>query len=323
MRPLQLDLSISSPQTEDTVLHNVLLLNMDNLFRCWLYRNVSSNPSLPILPPEIWRRIFHNIFLSAKRLKDKHISVVQIPSTKDGFLCFRRVNYPKRYAAKYSDGQDDVMQFENWLKDAYVTVEDKGWPGILALHEDSEDSEDSEEDSEDSEEDSEKDWGRTPVYAISKDDMDAWRTLVAVEDAADTIGSNSKDGNALINYRSALLYTNIKMPDVLSRLCSGFCKFCRGSRTICPGCTGGYAQNFDAFMGCGVDLACPLCLGYRFCQKDKAVLQDYYWDSMPMEAFLARQKSWDDRLTELGYKLITFEREPEEEEGVDVTAENN
>jgi hypothetical protein len=39
-----------------------------------------------------------------------------------------------------------------------------------------------------------------------------------------------------------------------------------------------------------------------------------------MEVFLARQKSWDDRLTELGYKLITFEREEEE---VDVTAENN
>jgi hypothetical protein len=223
---------------------------------------VSSNPSLPILPPELWRRIFHNIFHSAKRLKDKHISVVQIPSTKDGYLCFSRVNYPECYAAEYSDDQDAVIQFENWLEDAYVAAEDKGWPGILALHEDSEDSE--------------KDWGRTPVYAISKDDMDAWRTLVAVEDAADTISSNSKDRNALINYCSALLYTNIKMSDVFSRLFSGSCRFCQGSRTICPGCTRGRAQRFDAFMGCGVNLACPLCLGYHFCQKDKAVLQEYY-----------------------------------------------
>jgi hypothetical protein len=37
------------------------------------------------------------------------------------------------------------------------------------------------------------------------------------------------------------------------------CLMCGGGGFICPGCTGGLAQKYDAFMGCGVDLACPVC----------------------------------------------------------------
>ena len=54
-------------------------------------------------------------------------------------------------------------------------------------------------------------------------------------------------------------------------------------------------------MGCGVDLACPLCLGLDFMQKDKFLLKTYYYDPMPEEEESARSRQLEQRLSELGY----------------------
>jgi hypothetical protein len=100
---------------------------------------------------------------------------------------------------------------------------------------------------------------------------------------------------------SACLFSNVTVPDVISHMEGGICSFCCGGRLFCPGCTGGRAQEFGVFMGCGVSLACPLCIGIDFSLEHRAFLQEYYWKDPPEE----EGKSMDDRLQqrmeELGY----------------------
>lgn len=97
------------------------------------------------------------------------------------------------------------------------------------------------------------------------------------------------------------LFTAITVPDVISWLRDGRCWVCRGEHEICPGCTGGKAQEFDAFMGCGVMLACPLCMGLEFMDEDKAFLQKYYWEEPPAKEKAARDARLRARWAELGY----------------------
>ncbi|KAI4283571.1 MAG: hypothetical protein L6R38_002055 [Xanthoria sp. 2 TBL-2021] len=99
----------------------------------------------------------------------------------------------------------------------------------------------------------------------------------------------------------ACLFIDITVPDVIARLDDGRCWVCEGEREICPGCTRGVANEFDAFMGCGVDLACPLCMGLDFMQEDKAFLQKYYRDGTPAKEEEARKARVSARLAELGY----------------------
>jgi hypothetical protein len=110
----------------------------------------------------------------------------------------------------------------------------------------------------------------------------------------------SADDNLPVD--SACLFSNVMVPDVISRMEGGVCSFCFGSRLFCPGCTRGRAQAFEVFMGCGVDLACPLCIGIDFSLEHRAFLQTYYWDDPPEE----KRKSIDDwleqRMEELGYR---------------------
>ena len=97
------------------------------------------------------------------------------------------------------------------------------------------------------------------------------------------------------------LFYEITVPDIIAHLQDFKCWVCEDRRTICPGCTGGVAKRFDAFMGCGVDLACPLCLGLDFSQNDKVLLKTYYYDPMPKEEESARSRQLEQRLSELGY----------------------
>ncbi|KAL8655147.1 MAG: hypothetical protein Q9210_001057 [Variospora velana] len=97
------------------------------------------------------------------------------------------------------------------------------------------------------------------------------------------------------------VFTAITVPDVISWLQDGRCWVCRGDRDICPGCTGGKAQEFDAFMGCGETLACPLCMGLEFMFEDKAFLEKYYWDEPPSDEKAARDARLRARWAELGY----------------------
>ena len=103
------------------------------------------------------------------------------------------------------------------------------------------------------------------------------------------------------------LFHDITVPDLIGRLQEYVCHVCefRDGHTICPGCTGGVAQRYGAFMGCGVDLACPLCLGLNFMREDKSLLEDYYWEGLPEEEECARRDRFESRLKELGYTTGT------------------
>lgn len=100
---------------------------------------------------------------------------------------------------------------------------------------------------------------------------------------------------------SACLFSNITVPDVISRMEGGVCSFCRGGRLICPGCTGGRAQEFGVFAGCGVDLACPLCIGIDFSLEHREFLNTYYWDDAPEEEQKSIDNWLEQRMEELGY----------------------
>ena len=71
------------------------------------------------------------------------------------------------------------------------------------------------------------------------------------------------------------LFHQLDVPNIIAHLQEYHCQLCRGRHTICPGCTGGKAQRFDAFDGCDKDLACPLCLGQGFMYEDKGLWRDY------------------------------------------------
>jgi hypothetical protein len=110
----------------------------------------------------------------------------------------------------------------------------------------------------------------------------------------------SADDNVPVD--SACLFTNITVPDVISRMEGGACSFCFGGRLFCPGCTGGRAQEFGVFMGCGVGLACPLCIGIDFSLEHRAFLRTYYWDDPPEEKLESIDNWLQQRMEELGYE---------------------
>jgi ferredoxin-like protein FixX len=81
----------------------------------------------------------------------------------------------------------------------------------------------------------------------------------------------------------------------------GSCWECGNARWVCPGC-GGFSQTFpDLFMGCGVDLACPQCLGWEFAREDKIYHEKYYLNKPPPEIFQERERRLRERCEELGY----------------------
>lgn len=98
----------------------------------------------------------------------------------------------------------------------------------------------------------------------------------------------------------ACLYWGVSVPDVISRLEDGECSACQGRRSICPGC-GGTGGSFGVFMGCGVDLACPLCMGLEFSERHKRFLQKYYWDDPPAEEETEWREELLEQLEEFGY----------------------
>ena len=103
------------------------------------------------------------------------------------------------------------------------------------------------------------------------------------------------------------LFHDITVPDLIGHLQEYVCHVCkfRDGHTICPGCTLGVAQRYGAFMGCGVDLACPLCLGLNFMQEDKSLLEEYYDEGLPEEEECARGTRFESRWKELGYTIDT------------------
>ncbi|KAI4159307.1 MAG: hypothetical protein L6R39_000397 [Caloplaca ligustica] len=111
------------------------------------------------------------------------------------------------------------------------------------------------------------------------------------------------------------LFTAVTVPEVIAWLKDGRCWVCNGERSICPGCTGGIASLFDAFMGCGVDLACPLCLGLSFMEEDKDYCEDYYEVDPPSDVKAARMARLRSRWAELGYRGVGFRQDPDGRKG--------
>ena len=101
--------------------------------------------------------------------------------------------------------------------------------------------------------------------------------------------------------KPSCLFWDIDIPDVIARMENGWCGFCGTGRFICPGCTGGRADRFDVFMGCGVLLACPLCMGVDFAQDHKDFLRYYYSETAPEDEQREMDRAVQERLKELGY----------------------
>ncbi|OTA55992.1 hypothetical protein K449DRAFT_387756 [Hypoxylon sp. EC38] len=103
------------------------------------------------------------------------------------------------------------------------------------------------------------------------------------------------------------LYASLSVPDIIATINHGNCWVCREERFICPGCTGGIAQQFDVFMGCGVGLSCPLCMGTNFSQRHKSFLESNYWSKAPEDEAEDMLYVIEDRLEELGYADVTVQ----------------
>ncbi|KAK3360729.1 hypothetical protein B0T25DRAFT_578590 [Lasiosphaeria hispida] len=72
------------------------------------------------------------------------------------------------------------------------------------------------------------------------------------------------------------LMVDVDILDVIAFIDDGDCRVCDGLRSICPGCTSGVAHEFGVFMGCGVDLACPLCMGLDLAVEHHGFLKERY-----------------------------------------------
>jgi hypothetical protein len=96
------------------------------------------------------------------------------------------------------------------------------------------------------------------------------------------------------------LFYRIEVPDIISIFEDGRCGFCGGARFVCPGC-GGRGDRFDTFMGCGVDLACPLCMGLDFAWDAKDFLNANYGEDPEEEELEQFNQESNERLEELGY----------------------
>ncbi|KAL8876500.1 MAG: hypothetical protein Q9198_005318 [Flavoplaca austrocitrina] len=97
------------------------------------------------------------------------------------------------------------------------------------------------------------------------------------------------------------LFTAITFDGVTAWLDFGRCWVCRGTRDICPGCTKGVGKDIDVWIGHGIDLACPLCMGLDCIQKDKAFLKMYYDENPPAEEKEARDDRVARQMGTLGY----------------------
>ncbi|KAI1407235.1 hypothetical protein F5Y13DRAFT_133563 [Hypoxylon sp. FL1857] len=99
------------------------------------------------------------------------------------------------------------------------------------------------------------------------------------------------------------LYEIRDAPEFFAVMGDDNCWFCGGAKFFCPGCTGGLADNFDVFMGCDVDLACPVCLGVDFSRDHKGFLEGWYYEDAPEGEAEGMLELLEERLEELGYGM--------------------
>ncbi|KAI4868007.1 hypothetical protein F4820DRAFT_171683 [Hypoxylon rubiginosum] len=98
------------------------------------------------------------------------------------------------------------------------------------------------------------------------------------------------------------------VPEFIAIVDGGKCWFCNGLRVLCPGCTGGKAESFDfgRMLGCGVDIACPLCMGIEFSEDHERFLGAYFNRQAPEDEAKDMLKLLEGRLEELGYTDVSL-----------------
>lgn len=98
-----------------------------------------------------------------------------------------------------------------------------------------------------------------------------------------------------------LLFMDLTVPDIISRLERGRCGLCEGGNIMCPGCTGGRASRFfGEYCGCGVCL-CPLCIVMDVAGEHYRRVMRGETDGMPEDEF---EEWYKERGNQLGYEYI-------------------
>ncbi|KAK6532442.1 hypothetical protein TWF281_006630 [Arthrobotrys megalospora] len=96
---------------------------------------------------------------------------------------------------------------------------------------------------------------------------DAWRID---EGAGYKIELDEPDNGC---YIPSCVYERPLVRDIIARMEAGLCVSCDNVRVLYSGCLGGaqmLVKRFDAFLGDGKDLVCPLCVGIDNMYEDKA-----------------------------------------------------
>lgn len=102
--------------------------------------------------------------------------------------------------------------------------------------------------------------------------------------------------------KKPVLFYNVDVADIISLFePEGCCDLCEDHRFIPPEYYGTLLEKFDAVIGDGVELACPLCMGLEFSWDMKGFLKRYYVTEPPKEESDRMKDKMKNRLKELGY----------------------
>jgi hypothetical protein len=248
MRPVRVE---RLPDIRDR--REFLLLNTALL---WLVK-LRSTPSrvggptgAPPLPVELWARILalvHNIkpaFVPVVISQDAAL----VLDAGDGAV---RVTLVERVLSHFDDGLtgETISAFEKLLRGSPRGTRRKG-----------------------------------PVYTFERTAAPAPRSFEVYIPAKYTLSARKRRTRWDWLPRGVLLFEQVRHPDCHARLgwdAARGCRMCGRGRFICPGCTGGMADEYDVFMGCGggrpppgVDLACPASAAR--CRRPERRLMDVH-----------------------------------------------
>jgi hypothetical protein len=128
-------------------------------------------------------------------------------------------------------------------------------------------------------------------------------TIVERDDMFDILITPA-DNNLLLAV-SACLFSDVTLPDTISRIGQGECRLCDSSRVVRagPSCIGMEGQDFRILDSC--TLCCPHCIGVEFFLENKGLYETYYLTLVPKED----QKSFEDWFRQRAKELDYYSRD--------------